>query len=107
MNYVNLTPHTVVVEYGNSETIHFEPCGIVARVEMELKETVSDGKIRNFKKEVKGVTGIPEPEPETRYIVSSMVFDATDRDDVVAPNTNNATRNEKGFIISVPGFITK
>jgi len=107
MNYINLTPHTVVVEYGESETIHFEPSGSVARVEMELKEVSTDGKIKIFRKEIKGVTGIPEPEPETRYIVSSMVFDATDRKDVVAPNTNNATRNEKGFIISVPGFITK
>ena len=42
-------------------------------------------------------------------IVSAMVLSASDRTDLVAPATGHpdTIRNDKGQIISVPGFICK
>ena len=53
------------------------------------------------------VTGLPEPVKDTIYIVSAMVLSALNgsRADVVAPQSDKAERNDKGHIISVPGFV--
>lgn len=100
MNYVNLTPHPIKLNDGRV----FEPSGKVARVSNEFTEWdencvcgVIYGDIEN----------LPEPQPDTLYIVSQMVWNVCDRDDVVAPATGHplCKRNEKGFIESVPGFI--
>jgi hypothetical protein len=54
------------------------------------------------------VTGLPDPEENTFFIVSAMVFDSTSRTDVVAPDTGKtAIRNDKGQIESVIRFIRK
>ena len=55
------------------------------------------------------VEGLPEPQPGTLYIVSAMVLSALagSRSDVVAPATGHpaCVRNDKGHILSVPGFV--
>ena len=56
------------------------------------------------------VTGLPNPADDTLYIVSALVLTAAKaagRADCVAPATGHpdCVRNEKGFIISVPGFV--
>lgn len=48
------------------------------------------------------VIGIPESIFDTLYIVSGLVFDSTDRQDVVAPDTGKtAIRNQNGQIEAV------
>lgn len=55
------------------------------------------------------VIDLPEPVPGTVYIVSAMVLSALagSRPDVVAPATGHpaCVRNDKGHILSVPGFV--
>ncbi len=54
------------------------------------------------------IQGLPAPEAGVIYIVSAMVLSAAkDRTDLVAPATNHqdTVRNEKGHIVSVPGFV--
>lgn len=56
------------------------------------------------------VTGLPEPADNTLYIVSALVLTAAKtqgRTDCVAPATGHpdCVRNDKGFIVSVPGFV--
>ena len=53
------------------------------------------------------VVGLPPEEDDTLFIVSSIVLSACgeERRDVVAPRTSAAIRDEKGRIISVPGFV--
>ena len=53
------------------------------------------------------LTGVPERQKDTLYIVSSMVLAASDRGDLLAPATGHpdCIRNEKGHIVSVPGFV--
>lgn len=101
MNFVNLTPHAITLNDGRT----FTATGNVARVSAELVE-VETGMFRQTFGEV---TGLPAPVEGTMFIVSGMVFAATDRSDVVAPATSHkdVVRNEAGHIVSVPGFIVK
>ena len=99
--FVNLTPHCVCLNDGTQ----FPTSGNIARVAASFKET-GEG----FYTQVFGeVENLPEPVEDVYYIVSAMVFSATDRKDVVAPATGHpeCVRNEKGQIVSVPGFVIR
>lgn len=54
------------------------------------------------------VQGLPDPQDGVKLIVSAMVLAASDRADLVAPATGHpeTVRNEKGHIVSVPGFVS-
>jgi len=101
---INLTPHAIVVDNGSTQK-SYEPSGIVARV--ETKSTVVD-MLDGFDVVQNQVIGdnLPEPQEGKVFIVSAMILALKpDRDDLVAPNTGAAKRNEKGHIVSVPGFV--
>lgn len=103
---VNLTPHAVVLE-NPLGSVTFEPSGLVARIE---QETTHKGQYQIFDI-VSYVTignNLPEPEEGKRFLVSAMVLalgKELGRTDLLAPDTNRAKRNDKGHIISVPGFV--
>lgn len=102
MNFVNCTPHSVKLNSGEV----FETSGTVARVSQEFSEFDAHGMCRaSYGK----VLSLPEPKEDTIYIVSIVVLDACkgQRTDLVAPATGHpeCVRDEKGFIVSVPGFI--
>lgn len=101
MQIINCTPHAIAL--NNGET--FPVSGNVARVSSSFEE-VENG---FFKVAYGQVTGLPEAKADTLYIVSAMVANATDRMDVIVPATGHpeCIRNEKGQIVSVPGFIVK
>lgn len=100
MNYKNLTPHAISLNDGRT----YQSEGI-ARVSAVFSDIENDCCTQSFGE----VVGLPEPEEGTMYIVSSIVFSATDRTDVVAPATGHplCVRNDKGQIVSVPCFIKK
>ena len=101
IKFINATPHPIQLNNGEI----FEPSGILPRVSQEISEF--DGDLiatQSFGK----VEGLPEPETGVVYIVSALVLSACkDRTDLVAPATNHkdTVRNEKGHIVSVPGFV--
>ena len=101
MNFVNLTPHAIILNDGTV----FQPSGNVARV----SATFTDFENGICRQKFGDVTGLPDPQEGTMFIVSALVLAATDRDDVVAPATGHpqCVRNDKGQIMSVPGFIGK
>jgi hypothetical protein len=105
MVYKNLTQHDIVLNDGTV----FPPYGIVAQVDETINEKEPDCNIRLFSSKKDCVENLPPELPDVRYIVSGPVFDATDRKDVIRPVTRHpeVIRSEKGFIKSVPGFITK
>lgn len=100
-NYVNLTPHPIKLNDGRV----FEPSGQVARVSSQFTDFTDD-----ICKVVYGdLINVPEPVENTKYMVSAMVLAASSRIDLVAPATGHpdCVRDDKGFIVSVPGFIAK
>ena len=101
IKFINATPHAIQLNDGRV----LEPSGIIPRVSQEISEFDKNGiATQSFGK----VEGLPEPETGVVYIVSALVLSACkDRNDLVAPATNHkdTKRNEKGHIISVPGFV--
>lgn len=98
--FKNLTPHSVRLNNG----IEILPSGTIARVSVEF--TDFDGSIAEQK--FGEIENLPEPKDGVIYVVSGFVLAAAKgRDDVVAPATGHpeTVRNEKGHIVSVPGFV--
>ena len=100
MKFVNLTPHAISLNCGTT----FPPSGIVARVSTRHTPFDGDGIAELSFGEV---ADLPDPEEGTIYIVSGLVASAAKRADVVSPATGHpdTVRNEKGHIVSVPGFV--
>ena len=87
MKLINCTAHvlSILVDDMGIGTRNIRPCGIVPRVEVhEVAVGDIDG-IPIFETKYGQVTDLPEPEPETRYIVSTMVRLASDRNDLLSP----------------------
>ncbi len=103
MNLINLTPHDIALNTG--PVLIFRKSGKVARVSVEFSKVKELLYLQHYGE----IENLPEPQPDVKYIVSAIVFNATNRLDVVAPATGHpdTVRNEAGHIISVPGFIVK
>ena len=100
MKFVNYTPHDIVLNDG---TIY--PSLGSARVSAEFRQMNEILYSQKFG----DIIGLPEPEENTIYIVSSIVLSAAKeagRRDCVAPATGHPDCiRENGFIKSVPGFV--
>lgn len=81
----------------------FPASGNIARVAASFKDVSNGFYTQTFGE----VENLPAPVEDVYYIISAMVFAATDRKDVVAPATGHpeCVRNKKGQIVSVPGFV--
>lgn len=101
---INCTPHDVCLIKKDGTVDVFKTSGIVPRLNTKIITTSDEIFV---KKVVGDVEGLPEPQNDILYIVSAMVFDNSNRSDLIAPNTNNAVRNELGHIVGVPNFIIK
>jgi len=97
---INLTPHPITV--GKTT---FPPSGTIARVKAGFTPIVDGVCHQTFG----DVEGLPAPQEGVRFVVSGLVFAATERTDVFAPATGHpdVVRNEQGHIVSVPCLIGK
>lgn len=110
MKFINLCPHAIVLNDGTV----FPPSGVVARVSSAHSSFDENGVCTQ---EFGPVTGLPEgPGGDDFYIVSALVLAAMHKSSLedgcgayklVAPATGHpdCKRDEKGQIVSVPGFV--
>jgi len=112
---INLTPHVITIKKINGEIFEipshlkkFQGKGI-GRISFELKDkTISNGFIFKTKK-IKGIN-LPDEKKELIYIVSLPTLLAVKqanikRLDLVAPDTDEAIRDERGNIVYIEGFL--
>jgi hypothetical protein len=112
MKFVNLTPHTLtVVDDSGNTVLSVAPSGSVARVSTQQTVVGNVAGIDVVRTVFGDVDGLPAPQPDTVYIVSTLVLQSLkangiDRGDVVAPDTSPASvvRNADGQIIGVRRF---
>jgi len=108
--FVNCTPHEITVLNDVGELV-LSPSGIIPRVSQSpLVPAMTIMGVQMLQGgEFGEVEGLPAPEEGVLYVVSGMVFGATDRKDVVAPATDpaNVIRNDKGHVIGVRAFRMK
>jgi hypothetical protein len=94
MKIVNLTPHTIVITGHGS----VEPSGYIARVNTQM---VQHGDVNGIPIVIArnlGVSNLPEPKPDTMYIVAGLVrMFVPDRKDVCSPA--KLIRNEHGAVV--------
>ena len=81
---INLTTHPIT---DTMTGITYPPSGIVARADSKRKLVSKVGQPAIYEYEMCNLEGLPEPKPDTLYIVSSMALSAvpSDRDDIIAP----------------------
>lgn len=104
MKYVNLTPHEIKFVKDGKVVKAVVPSGALARVSMksELVKNMDDG-IPVYVTNYGQVEGLPEPERNVVYIVSSLVAARVpDRLDVLVPY--GFVRDEKGNIVGCQGL---
>jgi ethanolamine ammonia-lyase small subunit len=100
---VNLTPHAVSIVKADGTTFTIPASGEVARVEQTRKEAGEIAGIKITVSEFGEVIGLPDPEPNTVYVVSGMVLASTDnRWDVFAPG--ELIRDNEGKVIGCNGL---
>lgn len=99
MKFINCTPHAIMLNDGRV----FEPSGTIARVSSSFTDFTDDICTVKYGE----LTGVPAPQEGVKFIVSAMVLAASERADLVAPATghHDTVRNDKGQIVSVPGFV--
>src|SRR5690625_728393 len=101
---INCTPHAITITDGPT----FKPSGQVARVTTQQTDAGTIAGIPVKKQMFSDIVDLPAPQDDTVYIVSAIVLAAAKeagRTDVVSPNTASAYRDDKGQIVSVPGFV--
>lgn len=101
MKIINLTPHALNLIVGDKETV-IQPSGTVARAATIRKQIGTihvDGVDVPINKTVFGdITGLPDPQTDTIYVVSMLVAQAVPhREDVFI--VDDTVRDEKGRII--------
>lgn len=101
---INLTPHPITFVDGKDTVIcTVEPSGTVARVSCSIENMGNINGIPVTGNCYGEVEGLPQPEDDVIYLVSSLVASrCTERADVFIPN--EPVRNEKGFIIGCKSF---
>ena len=103
MQLVNLTPHKITIISTDGETIReIAPSGTIARA---ASTVVDDGAVDGVpivRTTFGQVEGLPEPDSETMYIVSSLTVSAARRsgrttEDLLIPG--RMVRDEDGVIL--------
>ena len=103
----NCTPHPIVVRVNGIETV-FQPCGIIPRVgTIETPAEGIDG-LPCATQKLSELQGLPNPEAGVFLLVSALVFGASDRADLIAPDTGKTCiRDNQGRIQAVVRLIRK
>ena len=98
MTKVNCTPHAInVMDSEGKEILTLEPSGICPRCSVERKKVGDINGIPINKSVFGDVYDLPSPQPDTIYIVSRLVAEATRREDLYI--VDDAVRDENGRII--------
>ncbi len=107
MTIRNCTPHPIAVRVNGIETV-FQTSGIIPRVgTIETPVSGIEG-IPCITQTMGQVEGLPESETGVFLIVSALVFGASDRVDLIAPDTGKTCiRDEQGRILAVTRMIRR
>ena len=99
LTYVNLTPHEIVVQKKDGTSIVAIPAsGTLARVSQDRVQTGVDVNGIPYTDTVYGeVEGLPDPQPDTVYIVSGVLAQKVNRPDVHFPD--QLVRDELGHVV--------
>ena len=98
---INLTSHTINETTTGAE---IKPSGTIARVKTSTTKVGEHDGCPIFTSTFGEIEGLPDPKPNTLYIVSALAFNAIPKHrlDVVSPG--NVQRDQNGNIVGCFGF---
>lgn len=103
---VNLNKHAIVLRLPNGEDVVFPPSGVVCSVTVKQVKVKEIGGVAIMQNEYSEVSGVPEPQEDTVYIVNAMVQSRLeDREDCIAPDTGSSAIRENGQVKAVIRFV--
>lgn len=91
MQYINLTPHPIVVRLSRNNRIVIPETKQVARVKFATTYLDTINGIPIHERMVTAINALPKPRKDVLYIVSAMLQEnAEDRTDLLSPDRYNA-----------------
>jgi len=110
MKLINLTPHTITLRGadGNDTVLNSEGRAVLKQTPGQLVEVEGIPVPVSTPATGGEITGVPDPEEDTIYIVSYPVASFIKRPDVLSPGTSpqdGAIRDDAGRIIAVTRLI--
>lgn len=107
---INLTSVDVVICTPEGVPTHtFKRSGVVAEMTTTTQPVDAIGGVPSVRVHYGAVANLPEPRPDTYYVVSMPVGlqHGTGRTDLIGPNTNEAVRDPTAGnrIVGVPNFV--
>ena len=103
-NLVNLTPHAITLYKFGKMVLEIKPSGFVARskANKEVVNTINGFPLYEVSYDE---ADLPASKEHVLYIVSFLVVQTNpDRKDLIAPDTSDAVRDDRGNVIGVKGF---
>jgi hypothetical protein len=102
---VNLTPHTIKIVNSDNEIIREYPSQGLARVSTTSEVIGEIDGIPVVRTAFSGVSGLPEPDGESVFIVSTpLAMACRDRDDLISPDTGPSAYRVDGQVSGVRNF---
>lgn len=101
MKIINLMAHSITdITTGK----HYKPCGLVIRAKSVSHKIEEYKNVNVFRYENTLEVPLPEPQPDTLYVVSNMALNAVpkNRTDVVGPGP--VEKDENGKPVGCRGF---
>ena len=102
MQFINLTPHKLMIHREGGSILELNPSGTVARIDTVSTPMPSFDGISVCQTEYGEISGLPEPALDTYYVGSGMVESKTIRSAVLSPGA--LVRDEHGKPIGCRGL---
>ena len=102
MNIINLTQHDIVIALPDETRVIVPPTAPPARMATKTVQLPPFAGIPVVTTEFGDVQNLPDPQPSTIYIVSTLIAQRVKRADVLSPDTGpTAIRNANNQIEAV------
>ena len=102
MNIINLTQHDIVIALPDNTRIAIPPTAPAARMATKTVSLPPVDEIPVNTTVFGEVQNLPDPQPDTVYVVSTLIAQRVKRPDVVSPDTGTtAIRNSANQIEAV------
>lgn len=103
-NILNYMPHTLNIELPSGERIAIESSG-EARCAVKNVQIGDVNGIPVVSAEYGEVVGLPEPQPNTIYVVSMLVAHRANRPDCFGPDSGPTAVRENGQVVAVRNLV--
>jgi hypothetical protein len=101
---LNYTQHVITIVDNDGNIVQEFPSVGNAQVETTSRQVGDVNGVAIVHTEFGDITGLPDPAPDTLYIVGMIVAQAARRSDLISPDTGPSAFRKAGQIVGVRRF---